>query len=298
MRTEAESLRFQADEHPLVPTGGFGSLEEYVLYLIHLAAYEEAAKYASGKAVLDIGCNVGYGTAIVARPSLQTTGVDVSSKSIAAATAQHAAPNLRFVAIDGLTLPFADASFDLVVSFQVIEHIFAPEGYLREIRRVLRPEGTAIITTPNAPLRLDPGMKPWNPFHVREFSAAALEELLHAFFGPVRVAGLFATPELYEVEYARLQRCKENARRQQALQNTIAWKAKRALKDAAKAVLPAAAAGVLRRALYRRDRAAPAEEKTLDPSLVEKYSTADFSYRTGELDGALDLMAICTNAPP
>lgn len=293
-----EAIRFQADEHPLVPTTGFTSLESYVLYLIHLVAYEEAAKRAAGKTVLDVGCNVGYGTSLVARNSLHTTGVDVSPKSIATARECNAAPNLDFLTIDGVRLPFDDASFDLAVSFQVIEHIFAPEGYLAEIRRVLKPDGAAIFTTPNAPVRLDPGMKPWNPFHVREFSADQLADALGAHFASVRVEGLFATPQLYDVEYARLQRCKENARRVQMMQRRPVWKAQRALINAAKTVLPPFALNVARRALRRTSDDEAPNTQTLDPAVLEKYSTADFAYTTESLDRALDLMAICTNAQP
>lgn len=292
MQTESEAIRLQAEEHPLVPTAEFHSLEEYALYLIHLVAYEEAAKLAGGKDVLDIGCNTGYGTAIVARDSRATTGVDVSAKSVSAARELNAAPNLRYLAIDGLQLPFQDDAFDLAVSFQVVEHVFTPEAYLREIRRVLKPGGLAILTTPNATIRLYPGMKPWNKFHVREYAAAELRTLLEGTFPSVEIRGLFAEPPLYDIEFRRVQRAKEGTRRQREIEKRTSWKLKHAMKNVARRILPQAAIDAARRVLPR-GKSSPAAPAVLPESVASRYSTADFYYRTENLDAALDLMAVC-----
>jgi protein-L-isoaspartate O-methyltransferase len=81
-QTESQAIRYQADEHPLVPTQSFASIESYVLYLIHLAAYECAASMAKDKTVIEVGCNTGYGTAIVSRGARAVAGVDVSPRCI------------------------------------------------------------------------------------------------------------------------------------------------------------------------------------------------------------------------
>ena len=78
--------------------------------------------------------------------------------------------------VDGQTLPFKDCSFDLVTAFQIIEHIPETVTFTEELKRVLRRDGVVLITTPNATIRLDPAMKPWNPFHVREYSHEELSE--------------------------------------------------------------------------------------------------------------------------
>ncbi|MCW4015694.1 MAG: class I SAM-dependent methyltransferase, partial [Candidatus Bathyarchaeota archaeon] len=106
----------------------------------------------------------------------------------------------------GIKLPFKDNSFDLVVSFQVIEHIAPKEvvTYLHEIKRVLRPDGTFTVTTPNKLLRLLPFQKPWSSGHKKEYDAKELETLLANVFGNVKIFGLFATKDAYLTEYKRV----------------------------------------------------------------------------------------------
>lgn len=292
MPSEIDELRHQSEEHPLVPTSGFHSLEDYVLYLIHRVAYEEAAKYAAENAVLDVGCNNGYGTVVTAAGSRLTIGVDVSPNAVHFAQLHNSRENVRYQEIDGLRLPFEDATFDLVISFQVIEHVSQTGRYLDEIRRVLKTAGTALFTTPNARIRLDPGMKPWNEFHVREYRADELFSLLKQSFASVEIRGLFARPVLYDIEVERVQRAKVEKLRQRAVQQRPAYKASRLVIEAMKSVLPAAAADGLRRALRGDAAAAPAA--TLDEESVRRYSTTDFFYRTDGLDDALDFMAVCS----
>ena len=83
-------------------------------------------------------------------------------------------------------LPFADTSFDWVITFQVIEHIRRDGEFVREIHRVLRPGGQLIVTTPNAPMSLTR-----NPWHVREYTAGELRTLLGESFAAVETLGVF-----------------------------------------------------------------------------------------------------------
>ena len=122
---------------------------------MHRKAYEEAAATAKGQTVLDLGCNVGYGTAILASTAARAVGIDVSDQAIQEARSRF--PAAEFQVVDGMRLPFADGSFDLLTSMQVIEHIVDYDNYLSEIRRVLRPGGTAFFATPNSRLRLESG---------------------------------------------------------------------------------------------------------------------------------------------
>jgi SAM-dependent methyltransferase len=186
MSFSAPSVKFQAQHHPLVTTSGFQSLEEYCLYLIHLKAYHEVADLARQRVVLDLGCNAGYGSALLATQATTVVGVVVSARALNEAQCIRT-NGLHFVLVDGVSLPFADRQFDLVTSFQVIEHIRDYQTYLSEIQRVLAPGGIVVFATPNAALRLDRGMPPWNQFHVREFTASELHSLLQMYFPHVHV---------------------------------------------------------------------------------------------------------------
>src|SRR5438046_2777514 len=122
---------------------------------MHLRAYEAAAQRAKALRVLDLGCNNGYGTNIIGAVAASVIGCDVSEAALADAYRRF--PKIEFRRIDGISLPFPHDQFDMVTSFQVIEHIADTESYLAEIWRVLRPGGIALLTTPNAAIRLDPG---------------------------------------------------------------------------------------------------------------------------------------------
>ena len=136
----------------------------------HLARYAFAARLSRGKQVLDAGCGAGYGSAELARKAASVLGIDRSAEAIAFARAQYPAPNLRFEEGDCTALPAADGSIDLVVAFEVIEHLQDWRAFLREARRVLSPAGQFIVSTPNkryySESRGDSGP---NPFHVHEF---------------------------------------------------------------------------------------------------------------------------------
>lgn len=142
---------------------------------MHLASYHRASKLCSGKDVLDLGCGSGYGIASLAPLVRSAVGVDVSSAAIAYAQEHYRADNLRFLGIvSGRPTPFVDDSFDVILSFQVIEHVPDDRGYVAEIRRLLRPGGIAIFITPDRRTRLFPLQKPWNRWHLREYSAESL----------------------------------------------------------------------------------------------------------------------------
>jgi SAM-dependent methyltransferase len=267
--------------------GRFASLAEYCLHLVHQKAYEEAALLAAERIVLDLGCNNGYGSAVLGQVCRRVAALDVSLTAIQDAQARFGNRGIDFRVYDGRKIPFDDLSFDLVVSFQVIEHLEDTGAYLTEIARVLRPSGVALFTTPNAAIRLDRDMKPWNEFHVREYRAAELAESLKAVFPEVDVRGLFATEELYRTEYDRCQRALKTARNRRS-QSRKSWaeQGRDKLVHLTKAILPSWALDSLR----ARRTVVPPE---LDPAIIKKYSTDDFFYKSDNLDEALDLMAIC-----
>jgi SAM-dependent methyltransferase len=287
-----DNVRLQADHHPLVFTGQFQSLEDYFLHLIHLKPYEEAAILGINKVVLDLGCNNGYGTAGLADRCAKVIGLDVSPTAIEDAQQRFGNYGIDFLVYDGRTIPFDDHYFDMILSFQVIEHVADLAPYLTEIVRVLRQNGLALFTTPNATIRLEPGMKPWNQFHVREYQADELFALLKPIFGEVSVWGLFAVEDIYRTEFERCQAALESARRRNS------WRLARLkhVRDRGisfmKMLLPTRTIDYLR-AQRTAAVAAKGSEQTFDPNTMKRYSTRDIFYSTNNLDKALDLMAVC-----
>lgn len=294
--SEKETLNFQGHSHPLMDIDQLFTLEDYCLRLMHLKAYEEVSKRAGDKTVLEIGCNTGYGTRIVSSVCRRIVGVDLSLNALKVATTRYAGANINYLLIDGLKLPFADGEFDLIISFQVIEHISNYETYLSELKRVLAPAGVVVFTTPNARVRLDPGMKPWNEFHVREFVAEELDELLRNWFRQVEIQGLSASEEVYNIEYARVQKRLSEARRNAGALLPPYYELRSKVIGGAKSLLPDSAVEQIRKLVRsrRKDGGSQAEPKRLDSSILDKYSTSDFFYRSDNLDSVLDLMAICS----
>jgi len=179
----------------------------YVVYIFHLATYAYAATFAAEKRVLDLGCGSGYGTAMLARVAASITGVDVAADAIAHARSHYARDNLDFLAIEAhKPLPFTAASFDLVTSFQVIEHVSDVRAYLREIRRVLTPHGLFIAVTPDRSARLFRFQKPWNAWHLTEYDAGGLRSVLETEFRDVRIEKMSGPRGLVDIEIDRYRR--------------------------------------------------------------------------------------------
>ena len=153
---------------------------------LHLKRYEFARPYCAGKHVLDAGCGVGYGSAFLGEAARSVVGVDVSGEAIDYARARYGGGNVDFAVGDLQRLENADAEFDAVVAFEVIEHLPQPERFVAEARRVLKPDGVLLVSTP----RSEHGAaSPTNPFHEREFARDEFERLLRASFGLVDVYG-------------------------------------------------------------------------------------------------------------
>jgi 2-polyprenyl-3-methyl-5-hydroxy-6-metoxy-1,4-benzoquinol methylase len=153
---------------------------------IHLKRYEFARPLCAGKDVLDAACGVGYGTAYLAERARRAVGVDVEAGAIEYARERYAAENVEFVQRDLAELDLADASFDVVCSFETIEHLAQPEAFLAHAARVLRPDGAFVVSTPRVD---ETTSSPENPFHTVELSRADFEALLSRFFGAVELYG-------------------------------------------------------------------------------------------------------------
>ena len=156
--------------------------------------------------VLDLGFGEGYGTALLAEFCGNIVGVDVTDKVVVYANKRYARHNCRFLKYDGRVLPFENNSIDVLVTFQVIEHIDDDHAFVAEIHRVLKPGGKLFMTTPNRATRLKPGQKPFNRFHKREYYASELADVLKSRFANVNVYGVSATDEIHQIEFSRIKR--------------------------------------------------------------------------------------------
>jgi 2-polyprenyl-3-methyl-5-hydroxy-6-metoxy-1,4-benzoquinol methylase len=146
----------------------------------HEAAYQHARRLVRGGRVLDLGCGSGYGTARLAVAGALVVGID----RIAPDAASRAA-GVRFARADLRGIPLRERSFDLIVSFQVIEHLDDPTAYLAAIAGLLGEDGLAMLSTPN--LAMSDGV---NPYHVHEYRADELEAVLRRHFGGVEMLGV------------------------------------------------------------------------------------------------------------
>ncbi len=153
---------------------------------LHLKRYDFGLRFCAGADVLDAACGAGYGSAHLARKAKSVVGVDLSDETIARARRRYALPNLEFRVGDVGRLPDPDASYDVICSFETIEHVDDPEQVLSELARVLRGDGVLLVSTPNAPRTTH---SPANPFHRIEWSADDFQVLLKRFFGDVELYG-------------------------------------------------------------------------------------------------------------
>lgn len=153
------------------------------LYHEHIVRYQFAAQWAQGRRVLDAGCGAGYGAALLAASGAQSVlGVDIAPEAIAYARAHYSGSALSFAVADVAAWDGPTASFDLVVSFEVIEHLEEPASLVAAARRLLAPGGLFIVSTPNVAT-----YPPGNPFHRHEMTLEAFQALLSASFPTVTV---------------------------------------------------------------------------------------------------------------
>ena len=156
--------------------------------LEHLHRYALAMELARDRAVLDVACGEGYGSNLLARVARHVIGVDIDPKSVCCATRKYSRNNLSFRTGNGINLPVESSSVDLVVSFETLEHLAEHDHMLEEIKRVLVPGGTLIMSTPDRRNYSDiPGYT--NPFHVKELYVDEFGELISRHFSSYVMMG-------------------------------------------------------------------------------------------------------------
>jgi SAM-dependent methyltransferase len=155
----------------------------------HFHRYAFAARFCDGARVLDAACGEGYGSAILANRAIDVVGVDLSEEAIEHAGRRYGErPNLSFRQADVTRLPFDDDAFDRVVSFETLEHLEAQERLLSEFRRVLRPDGILLLSSPDKAVYTDE-LGNDNAFHVRELYRDELDRLIAGHFPASKVLG-------------------------------------------------------------------------------------------------------------
>lgn len=245
---------------------------ERLLHARHVAAYDWARPYVAGRDVLEIGVNRGYGSRLIAADSRSFMGVDLSLDHVRETRSRY---GLRCLKADGQGLPFRAESFDTVVTFQVIEHVWDDVAYLEEINRVLRPGGLLLISTPQATGRLLPGQRPWNPEHLREYDEGAWRRRLRQAFNEVLVLGLFGDDIADRVERWRVH--------QDPWNHFFGGPWARPLRLVGRATR----AGM--RMVAGRRSAADLQ----DPHALQEDARSPFFLDVERLDRALDLLAVC-----
>jgi SAM-dependent methyltransferase len=234
----------------------------------HLVAYEYAKPLARGKRVLDAGCGEGFCTHELAAHAASVVGVDYHTEAIETARAKWHEPNLSFRVVDLSRESPGDAEFDLVLNFQVLEHVPDEVPFLRNLARSLVPEGSLILTTPNSAMSFSE-----NPCHLREYTAEELQALLARVFSRVDLIGVFAGGRVGAFDRER----------QRAIERILALDPlglRRLLPERLLHFAFARLGQLVRRQAHKSVGPAP-------------LTTEDFEIRHGDLARALDLVALC-----
>jgi len=253
----------------------FQSKEEYFIYLQHLFAYEFAQKMiAPGSIVLDVGSGSGYGTELLSKNALRTIGLDVNGETVEYSKGKYGSEKCIFNQYDGRAIPFEDNTFDAVVSFQVIEHIRNDHNYVMEIRRVLKNDGLFLLITPNRLIRLKNGQKPFNRFHVREYTPYELENVLKKYFSNIEINGVTCRNEIRNVELNRIKKIKK-------IISLDILNMRYFLPD----FMSLALINFIKKCFYRNKNSGYID-------IDKRYGTKDY-FLTKDFESGLDILAIC-----
>lgn len=170
MSTSSQALHLTGER--TVP----GIAEENYWFRRHEAAYRALLPHCTGGTVLEAGCGEGYGAGLIAERAGRVLALDYDEVTTAHVARRYS--GLWTVRGNLASLPLASSTVDVVASFQVIEHLWDQAGFLAECRRVLRPAGRLVVTTPNRLTFTPDSDTPLNPYHTRELSPSELGDAL------------------------------------------------------------------------------------------------------------------------
>ena len=154
----------------------------------HICRYDFAAGLAKNKVVLDIACGAGYGSIYLkTKGAKMVLGGDVNRDAVEYAKAHYRGKELAFLRLDAMNLPFSQGIFDVIVSFETIEHLKNNRQFLSACKKVLKKNGLLICSTPNRSITLSDLSRPLNPFHLYEFTVKEFYDLLSEYFKNVDI---------------------------------------------------------------------------------------------------------------
>ena len=254
------------------------SREEYLLYLRHLYAYDFVKNIVTKDSlVLEVGCGEGYGSYLLSQYVKKIVGLDIDAETINHASNKYLSQSCTFEIYDGVNIPYKENTFDAVISFQVVEHIHDDMNYISEIHRILKQRSTFIITTPNRAYRLKPGQRPWNRFHVREYSAISLKDLLSSTFLGITIWGILGNDEIQKIERERVKQIlRINSFDPFNLRRLIPEQLKPKIIDLLKKIV--------------------AQNRKIEneKDFLQKYTSKDFYTTKNDVENSLDLLGVCT----
>lgn len=174
----------------------------------HIERYRFASRFIKGKIVLDIACGAGYGSKyLLSHGAKEVVGVDISDEAIKYARQHYVDDKLIFMKADATNLGFINETFDVVVSFETIEHVEKYHKFLEEINRVLKTDGILLLSSPNRLVTSSDYPKrkkrPDNPFHFAEFTEVELIDLLKNNFKEVKVLGQRMVNKMFILPFIR-----------------------------------------------------------------------------------------------
>ncbi|OGH10285.1 MAG: hypothetical protein A2857_02465 [Candidatus Levybacteria bacterium RIFCSPHIGHO2_01_FULL_36_15] len=147
------------------------------LFQEHVARYQFVSSIVKGKIVADIACGVGYGCVEMANfGAKKVIGIDSSVEAIRYANNFYRHSKVDYMLTDASNTRLSSKSIDVVTSFETIEHLTKPRCFITEIKRILKPGGVLIVSTPNKTMSIED-----NPFHVKEYDLNEYKELLSGF---------------------------------------------------------------------------------------------------------------------
>src|SRR5437870_1677877 len=157
-------------------------IKESAVAYEHLHRYAYAATLVTGKRVLDLASGEGYGSKMLSASAASVVGIDIDENVVRHAAEKYSSKTLQFLSGSITSVPIReDHSFDVIVCFEAIEHIDDQIGLLAEVKRLLKPDGAFVVSTPNKAIYHDESAEE-NPFHVKELYFDEFQQLLAGQF--------------------------------------------------------------------------------------------------------------------
>jgi ubiquinone/menaquinone biosynthesis C-methylase UbiE len=255
---------------------------EYLMYLRHLKAYQFSRKFLKNEVVLEVGCGDAYGLKHISDSPNKIFASDIFFDSLHKAKAKRYSANIFFINADTINLPFRSEVFDIVLSFQVIEHLKDIDRFFLEIKRVLKNDGLLLVSTLNRSFGKLPFQKNYNIFHHKEYTVKEFLAVLHATFEDVKVLGLRGDREVEEII--------KSIWRENPLILYASYVLPLPIKKLIKKLL---ARFGIRKIGNKRTSKGHSQNITIDQRFLHRYSTDNFFITKCQLHCCMDMIGIC-----